>query len=101
MKKDKSYIVVQILDNIVSINQCITVSRNIKALILKGNAHIALDFSQVSNITGSFAGFLVEIIKKIRQRDGDILFFGVNSVVADVLDKVELAEYIVEDFEIN
>jgi anti-anti-sigma regulatory factor len=97
LKNNHLYYVLRLKGNIVSVDQCVKVSRILKDLISRGQMFLALDFKEVPYVTGSFAGFLVESIKKINKKDGNIMFYNVNDTVAEVFEKVTLSGYIEEE----
>jgi CheY-like chemotaxis protein/anti-anti-sigma regulatory factor len=93
-----SFYSLKLTNPIISIEDCKRVSALLKALITSGKKHIAINMEEVSEVSGSFSGFLSEISDLLEQEQGDFIFFNVNRLVTEVLEVVGLGGKIANDF---
>jgi anti-anti-sigma regulatory factor len=84
--------------NILSLEDCRKASALIHQAIEAGHADIELDFSNVLEITGSFAGFLAEIIRTVGSCGGSLVVTGVNQHIYEILDLVGFSGYVQGSF---
>jgi len=90
----QKYYHLKIAGAIVSIEDCKRVSCLVKNLVSAGKYYIALDLKEVNEISGSFSGFLSEILILLQKQQGDFIFFNANDAVADILKVVGFGDRI-------
>lgn len=83
---------------IVSIEDCKRVALLIRNLVAAGKYHIAMDMREVSEVSGSFSGFLTEILNLLQKEKGDFIFYNVNPFVAEILRTVGYGDRIHNEF---
>ena len=80
--------------NLNSIAQCRIFSDLVYEIINKGHHHICLDFSDTTEMAGSFSGFLAAMINKIKFLNGEICFSNTNPNIEEIFVKVGFDRYI-------
>jgi CheY-like chemotaxis protein/anti-anti-sigma regulatory factor len=94
MPNSPKYYHLKFSGSIVTIEDCKKVSSLVKNLVSAGKYHIALDLKEVGEISGSFSGFLSEILILLQKEQGDFIFFNANEAITDVLKVVGFGDRI-------
>ncbi len=85
MQNQSTDFTLKLSGKIVSIEDCKRVTVLIKNLICAGKTHIAIDMKDVSEVSGSFSGFLSETLNLIQKDKGEFIFFNANFLIVDIL----------------
>src|SRR3989339_162035 len=101
MKRKSDYPILTFAGNIITIPECRRVADAIRSAFRDGNLFIAVDFSAVTEISGSFTGFLVVIFKEIKVGAGSLLFFNVSATICTVLETVGMGNLIRNEFSLR
>ena len=70
---------------ILTVRDFVRISNQIRLLIEHGRIFLLLDFSGTREISGSFAGFLTGIIKKLDTAGGNLAVTGAGPQVREIL----------------
>jgi anti-anti-sigma regulatory factor len=70
---------------IVTARDFVKISNQIRSLIEHGRIFLLLDFSSTREISGSFAGFLIGIVKKLETAGGNLTVTGTGPQVREIL----------------
>ncbi|MFH0919589.1 MAG: response regulator [Fibrobacterota bacterium] len=98
MNNCAKYTVLAFAGPIVSISECQKVADAIRASFREGNRNIAVDFAGVSEVSGSFTGFLSELFKEINGSQGCFFFFNVNRKICEVFELLGMDNLIRNEF---
>ncbi len=79
-----SYTIIEVKSDLLTVSDYLSFSRKASSIIDEGSNNIAIHFPKDILITASFLGFLIEIVRKVRRIDGDIVVIPEND------DQVEL-----------
>jgi anti-anti-sigma factor len=90
------YYSVTITGEVASIESSKTLGRFLQTCLNEGHTHVAIDWSGVSEISGSLAGFIIVAHDRFKKAGGELILANTKPVVADVFRIVGLEEMLVD-----
>jgi anti-anti-sigma factor len=92
----QKYYSVTLSGEVASIETSKTLGRFLRTCLSEGHNNVAIDWSGVSEISGSLAGFIIVAHDRFKKAGGELILANARPVVADVFRIVGLEEMLID-----
>ena len=91
---DIKQILYQISGEVVSIENCRQVVREIREVFPEKGKRLVIEFDKNAYITGSFIGFLINIIRFVRENGGEISIVSKQKEISEILQLTGISQLV-------
>lgn len=76
--------------DLMTIEQCASAGAMIDSLLKQGRIHLVLRFADSIRVSGSFTGFLMERVREVKQKNGQIIIVVSNREIQQLLEEFSI-----------